>query len=121
MQWKGVKPSPDLSSRFFCYVPLHKIRYGVDFCLFWEPASFVSCSPARLHCSAGLLLLSLFSLSLLSLPSPSCFLEPSHYTTIGMVSNCAEVLIVFTFTLQIHLSQLSVSRSKQNFIIKLPN
>jgi hypothetical protein len=39
--------------------------------MFWEPASFVSCSSARLHFSAGLLLLFLFYLSLLSLPSPS--------------------------------------------------
>lgn len=31
-------------------------------------------------------LLSLFYLSLLSFPTPSCFLEPSRYTTIGMVS-----------------------------------
>src|SRR5438270_3641751 len=29
MQWEGVKTSPGLEAWLFCYVPLHKIRYGV--------------------------------------------------------------------------------------------
>src|SRR5713101_9248936 len=29
-QRKGAKPSPDLASGLFCYVPLHKIWYGID-------------------------------------------------------------------------------------------
>jgi hypothetical protein len=29
LQWEVVKTSPGLEIRFFCYVLLHKIRYGV--------------------------------------------------------------------------------------------
>src|SRR5579859_5709723 len=29
-QRKGTKLSPDLASRLFCYVPLHKIWYGIE-------------------------------------------------------------------------------------------
>ncbi len=34
MQWEVVKTSPGLEVRFFCYVLLHKIRYGVEMCAF---------------------------------------------------------------------------------------
>src|SRR5712692_7392980 len=27
---EGIKASPDLASGLFCYVPLHKIRYGIE-------------------------------------------------------------------------------------------
>jgi hypothetical protein len=30
MQWEGVKTSPGLEAWLFRYVPLHKIRYGVQ-------------------------------------------------------------------------------------------
>jgi hypothetical protein len=29
VQREGAKPSPDLASRLFCYVPLHNNRYGI--------------------------------------------------------------------------------------------
>jgi hypothetical protein len=29
VQREGTKHSPDLASRLFCYVPLHKIWYGI--------------------------------------------------------------------------------------------
>ncbi len=30
VQQEGVKPSPDLASRLFCYAPLHNIWYGIQ-------------------------------------------------------------------------------------------
>ena len=29
VKWEGAKPSPDLAPGLLCYVPLHKIRYGI--------------------------------------------------------------------------------------------
>ncbi len=31
VQREGVKPSPELASGLFCYVPLHKIGYSIHF------------------------------------------------------------------------------------------
>jgi hypothetical protein len=32
VQREGVKPCPDLASELFCYMPLHNIRYGINWC-----------------------------------------------------------------------------------------
>ena len=38
-QREGAKLAPELASRLFCYVPLHKIRYGIKFDMASSPTT----------------------------------------------------------------------------------
>src|SRR6266699_3884762 len=42
VQREGTKPTPDLASGLFCYVPLHNIRYGILFLLSLVFVGFIS-------------------------------------------------------------------------------